>query len=327
MTAVLAFVGSTRTALAAFGLVAAALVAVDLFPDAPTWVIAAPLSLAVVNLATAIATNERLRRGALCVFHAALLALMVAAGIGRLARFEGRVEVAEGAALDVKAVEATVRGPLHRFSLPDAAFVQGPIHVDYRPGIRRAHTRSVVSVADAPARIEVVGDDLPLHVNGYRLYTTHNKGFAPILTWRPRDGAAATGALHLPSYPLFDWQQETRWQPPGGGELRLFLRLDEPLAEDRAWILEPSAARGVLVVHAREGSRELRPGDEVELGGGTLRFERLAGWMGYRIYHDPALPWLLVFAVTAAAGLASHLWRRPLPAPRAALALNPAARS
>jgi len=312
MSARLAWIGSTPAMLAGFALLAAALAAAHADAGAPSWIIVAPLALLALNLAAAIAAHPRLRRGGLGVFHVALLALMIVAAAGRLARFEGRVEMAEGAALDPSAVEELTRGPLHRFAMPAEAFVQGPISVRYRPGVKRAHTRSEVSVPgeDGSAATRVVGDDEPLVVAGYRFYTTHNKGFAPILTWQPASGRAQTGALHLPSYPLFDWRQENRWRPPGAGELRVWLRLDEPLAEDRAWTLEPRSARGVLVVQAQGTRAELREGEELRLEGGTLRYERLAGWMGYRVFFDPTLPWLLGLALAAAAGLAAYLWKR-----------------
>lgn len=306
--------GSTRITLAGFALLAAAVFATASWPAAPDGVAAAPLALLAVNLLCALATRRRLRTGGLGVFHVALLVLMIVAAGGRLTRFEGRVEVAEGSELDASAVEATFRGPLHDFRLADAAFVQGPLRIEYRPGLRRAHTTAVVSVRDGPrsTRTEVVGDDIALVVGGYRLYTTHNKGFAPIVTWTPRGGDAQTGALHLPSYPRFDGAQELHWQPPGASELRVFLRLDEPLDEARDWVLEPGATLGALVVHGGGRRAELRPGESLALAGGTLRYERLAGWMGYRIYYDPTLPALAVIALVAILGMAWHLWRVPL---------------
>jgi len=315
----LALLGSTRVTLAGFVLLGAAVVAVESWPGAPDSVAVVPLVLLATNLACALATRRRLRTGGLGVFHVALLALMVVAAGGRLTRFEGRVEVAEGGELEASAVDASFRGPLHRFRLADAAFAQGPLRVEYRAGLRRAHTTTVVRVRDDDGRTRTVavGDDVALVVNGYRLYTTHNKGFAPVVTWTPRGGAAQSGALHLPSYPRFDGAQELLWQPPGGSELRVFLRLDQPLDEARDWVLEPGATSAALVVHDGGRRAELRPGESLALAEGTLRYERLAGWMGYRIYYDPTLPALFAIALVAIAGLAWHLWRVPL-APRLA---------
>ena len=42
----------------------------------------------------------------------------------------------------------------------------------------------------------MVGDDTPLVLDGYRLYTTSNKGFAPLLTWQQNGAPAVHGVLH-----------------------------------------------------------------------------------------------------------------------------------
>ena len=41
-----------------------------------------------------------------------------------------------------------------------------------------------------------------------------------------------------------------------------------------------------------------------------MRYERLTGWMGYRIFYDPTLLPLFVVALLGVLGLAWHLWRR-----------------
>jgi cytochrome c biogenesis protein len=313
MRHLLARLGSTRVTLSGFALLAAAVFAVETWPGAPESITVVPLVVLAANLLCALATRRRLRAGGLGVFHVALLALMIVAAGGRLTRFEGRVEVAEGGELEAAAVEATFRGPLHDFRLAEAAFAQGPLRVEYRTGLRRAHTTTVVRVQDDDGRTRTVpiGDDVPLVVDGYRFYTTHNKGFAPVVTWTPHGGAAQSGALHLPSYPRFDGAQELRWQPPGGSELRMFLRLDQPLDETRDWVLEPGATPAALIVHGGGRRAELRPGESLALAEGTLHYERLAGWMGYRIYYDPTLPALAAIALVAILGLAWHLWRVP----------------
>jgi cytochrome c biogenesis protein len=46
------------------------------------------------------------------------------------------------------------------------------------------------------------------------------------------------------------------------------------------------------------------------LPGGTLRYDGLRSWMGYRASRDPTLPWLLAAALLAAGALAWHYTQR-----------------
>jgi cytochrome c biogenesis protein len=63
-------------------------------------------------------------------------------------------------------------------------------------------------------------------------------------------------------------------------------------------------------VEANGARHELKPGGTLALPQGTLRYERLTGWMGYRIFYDPTLIPLLLVSLLGVAGLAWHLWQR-----------------
>jgi hypothetical protein len=250
--------------------------------------------------------HRKLRRGGLGLFHACLLLGMVAVAWGRLQHYEGRVELTQGAAFEATVVETMSRGPWNDGALARLQFEQGPWQVHYAPGMRRAQTVSELLVAgrSTPQR---VGDTEPLVVDGYRFYTTHNKGFAPLLRWQGVGREAVTGAVHLPSYPLFDHKQEQEWRTPEGVLVKLWLRLDTPPAEQSAWVFDPTAVAATLVVELQGRRVELRPGQEAFSPLGTLRYERLLGWMGYRIHHDPVLVPLFWLALLAIVGLARHL--------------------
>ncbi len=281
--------------------------------ETSVWVLAAPLALLSLNLFAAILTNPRInRRPGLFVFHVGLLLICVFAAIGRLTLFEGRVEMSQGAVFDVQSVADVKQGPWHNGRLDEVVFVQGPWTVSYQPGLKRGPTRSHVSVPDGRGgwREKVVGDDKPLIIDGYRFYTTFNKGFAVIVSWIPIDGEAMTGTIHMPSYPLFDYKQDNRWTTPGGNELKLWLRVETGLNRDKAWVLDGSKATGVLVVNSGNERVELGEGESMELPGGRLRFEQLSTWMGYKIFYDPTLRWLFISAIVAVFGLAYHYWRK-----------------
>ena len=309
------WLASSRLTLAGFALLGAGVLATYSKPEASAAPMVLPLALLALNLAAALAVRPELRRGGLGLFHAALLALLLLVAAGRLTHFDGRVEVAEGALLDPTRIEVTGSGLWHGSRWQRLQFRQGPYEVDYAAGVKRAHTRSSVwaggaeNSATSGAPI-VVGDDTPLVLQGYRFYTTHNKGLAPLLTWQPEGGAAVQGVLHMPSYPLFDYQQENRWTAPDGTALRFWLRIERPLPEHAAWTLDPHTLPAVLVVEVGGVRSELKPGDSVALRGATLRYERLTGWMGYRIFYDPTLLPLFVVALLGVLGLAWHLWRR-----------------
>ena len=305
-------IASTRLTLAGFAVLAAGTLATPADPRVSLALVVAPLALLGLNLAAAIALRPALRRGGLGVFHVALLLLLLLAGWGRLTHFDARVEVAEGSAYDPERVEITRSGPWHGQAWREIQFNQGAFEVDYAPGVRRSHTRSHVVVAGQDGGPRVVGDDTPLKLQGYRFYTTHNKGFAPVLRWEPPGADAIEGVLHLPSYPLFDWKQENAWTAPDGTPLRFWLRVESPLQENQRWTLSPKDTSAVLVVEGAGLHQELRPGEAMRLPGAVLRYQRLQGWMGYRIFYDPTLVPMLLAAILGVLGLAWHLWHRRL---------------
>lgn len=300
---------SNRLTIAGFVLLAAGVIAAGEVPQYASGAIAAPLALLAANLAAAIVLRPSLRRGGLGLFHAMLLALLLLAGWGRLTHFDARVEVTEGSVLDAAQVQVQGQGPWHGTRWRTIAFRQGAWEVDYAPGVRRGDTRSQAWLSGEHAP-RVVGDDTPLVLDGYRFYTTHNKGFAPVLTWQPEGGDAIQGALHMPSYPLFDYQQENRWTAPDGRQLRFWLRIEQPLAASAAWTLSPRGTAALLVMEVDGQRRELRPGEAAALPGAVLRYERLAGWMGYKIFYDPTLLPMLAVSLIGVLGLGWHLWGR-----------------
>lgn len=313
MTSVLRALAAPRLTLAGMALLGAAVVTGYIKPVAPAWWLLAPLALLALNLACALLSNARLRRGGLLVFHLALLGLLLLVGAGRLMRFDGHVEVAEGSAFTAAEAEALHRGPLHPFRLPRVRFVQGPFSVDYVAGLNRSWTRNQVWVqaADGGWTAEEIGDDKPLVREGYRFYTTPNKGFAPLLTWTPEGGRPRSGTLNMPSYPLYEWNQKSHWTPPGGAEIAFELHIKTRYSLDSDWVLDGKSKQTTLTLISANRRFDLKPGQTARLPQGSLRFDELRTWMGYGIFYDPTLPWLFVVAVTAVGGLAWHYWRNP----------------
>lgn len=280
---------------------------------ASVWTLAAPLLFLALNLLAAIITQPGInRRPGLLVFHIGLFSICVLAAIGRLTFFEARFELGQGMPFAADLLTDVRHGPWHRNSLDHVHFVQGYYTVDYAPGLTRGPTRSQVMVPQAGGgwREQIIGDDTPLVLDSYRFYTSFNKGFAPVLTWQPEQGAPVTGTLNMPSYPLFEYKQDSEWAPPGGKPIKFWLRLETGYTKEQSWVLDGRKARSVLVVNDGERRVELAPGESVSLPGGKLRYEQLSTWMGYKIFYDPTLYGLFVAAIVAVLGLAHHYWRK-----------------
>lgn len=309
MNPLLRRLGSTRLTPWLFGLLALAVLFSHVDVRLPDTAVAAPLGLLALHLASAMALRPRLRRGGLGLFHICLLACLGLLAWGRLTHFDGRVEVAEGMPFDAAAVVPAEHGPWHDpQALAALKFTQGRFQVNYATGVKRADTRSQVQLADGST--QEVGDAQALKLSGWRFYTTHNKGFAPLLTWQAPGQPPQSGHLHMPAYPLFDWQQLQDWTPPGGPAMKLWVHLDTPLPTDRAFILAPSDMAATLVLEVAGQRHTIRPGEAASGPWGRLRFDKLQGWMGYRIHRDPAMLPLLVLALAAVLGLAWHVWPR-----------------
>ena len=308
------YLASTKFTLLGMGLLGlGAALSYDNPVATPAWVLVVPLALLAINLLAAIVSNSRInRRGGLLIFHLALLGIVILAAVGRLTHMEAHIEMVEGSAFSVEDLEDVRRGPWHSGRLERVRFIQGPYTVDYAQGMVRGPTRSQVLVPDSQGGWErrVVGDDKPLILEGYRFYTTFNKGFAAVLTWMPDGGPPVTGTVHMPSYPLFDFRQANRWTPPGGEEIKFWLQLETGLKADESWTLAPRRARALLVLRSAGQRLELRPGGSARLAGGRLRYEGLSSWMGYKLFYDPTLQWLFVTAILGVMGLAAHFWNK-----------------
>ena len=245
------------------------------------------------------------------VFHLGLLGIVILAAVGRLTHLDARVEMVEGTAFSPNDMIDVRRGPLHFGALDKISFVQHQYTVDYAANMTRGLTHSYLQVPDGKGGWEerVIGDDRPLIMEGYRFYTSFNKGFSPILTWIPDNGQPVTGTVNMPSYPLFEYNQSNSWTPPGSHEIKFWLQLDTGMDPASAWTLDRRHTAGVLVVNNGERRVELHPGEAVQLDGGRLRYEQLRQWMGYKIFYDPTLQWLFLCAMIGVIGLASHYWR------------------
>jgi len=280
--------------------------------DVTMWVLVVPLAFLAINLTAAIFTNPRInRQPGLLVFHIGLLSIIVLAAIGRLSYIDAHLEIAEGQGFTPDLLLETKQGPLHAGHLDRVRFVQGYYTVDYAEGMHRGLTNSQVLIPDERGQFtsKIVGDDRVLVLEGYRFYTTFNKGFTVVLTWLPDQGMPLTGRINLPSYPLYDYKQDNSWTPPGASPVKFWLQVSTGMREDAAWVLDARNSRGVLVVSHGDQRVELQVGESTRLEGGQLRYDRLSAWMGYKVYYDPTLRWLFFVSIIAVIGMGWHYWQ------------------
>lgn len=279
----------------------------------PVWVLVAPLVVLALNLFAAILSNPKInRQSGLLVFHVGLLGIVILVAIGRLTYLDAHIEMIQGQDFSPDKLMEVKEGLLHGGNLQGVDFRQGGYTVQYAAGMQRGLTYSQVLIPDGRGNLEekLVGDDRPLVLEAYRFYTTFNKGFTVLLTWKPNQGPAVSGTVNMPSYPLFDYKQDNAWTPPGGQEIKFWLQLDTGITEKEAWVLDGRNSSGILVVTTDEQRVELNPGQELALPGGRLRYDRLLTWMGYAVFYDPTIKWLFYISMLCVMGLGWHYWQK-----------------
>lgn len=307
--------GSLKLTLAALVLLAAVAVAFLWRDDVPGSVLAPPLGLLAVNLLAAIVTNASFRRqGALLAFHVALLTLVLLVAASRLTYLKGTLELADGSEFEGRLLEVDA-GVLHPIeNLQRLRFASLGFDIDYAPGPLRQGIRNRIELrppGGVPSRM-VITDHAPLAIEGYRFYPTGNKGFAPTFVWHPADGGEPRlGTVNLPSYPLHEHGQAREWTPPGT-DLKIWTLLEFSeviLAPDRPSSFRPPKEHK-LVLRIGERRRELLPGGAIDLAEGRLEYRGLRSWMGYAVFYDRTIPWLLAACVAAVLALGVHFWQK-----------------
>ena len=279
-----------------------------------TWAMVLPLILCALNLIAAIVTNGVFRwQLPLLIFHLCLLALILLVAAGRMTYLKGHLELTEGTWFEGE-LTASESGPWHNGRLDQVRFSNQGFRIDYDPGMRRGPTRNMVNFLDTSRRTGqmVIGDQTPLVLYGYRFYTSYNKGFAPTFAWTPNGSVEGlVGSVHLPAYPLHEYRQARSWRLPGSEtEVWTMLQFDENLIDATRPDEFKLPKNHVLVLRVDGQRRELQPGQGVELAGGRLMYLGLRAWMGYTVFYDWTLPWLLAAALAAACALGWHFWQK-----------------
>jgi len=305
--------GSLKTTLIIIVLLGMGVTWLIYYPAQATRIMVLPFGLLALNLSAAILVHPMFKvRLGLMVFHLALLAIILLIVVGRLTYLKGWVEVTEGAAFNAQ-LTGYEAGPWHPWHLDEAIFINEAFEINYAAGPRRTHTYNRVGWVEAgELKQALIGDQDPLVMAGYRFYTSFNKGFAPLFSWRPHaTGKTITGDLHLPSYPANKNRQTAEWTPPGlDRSLWFLLTFEEQILSPKSASVFHPPKEHRLIVRSGEDRYELKPGDTLTLEQGSLTYHELRTWMGYTVYYDWTRPWLVATCLMAIFGLSWHLWER-----------------
>lgn len=296
MTRVLRQFAGLRLSVMGFLLLAVGLVVHHQASWLAPWSVVLPIALLALNLVSALLVDPRFRgKPALFGFHVCLLLLAGIAAWGQLSSLHGRIIAIEGLGLDPTTFEVEADSPWAPSPQLLEGIAQGKVRIDYGADLDRRTTRSeMYSPEDGWS---VVGDDVALQYRGFRVYTTSNKGFAAILSWVPSSGEAQLGSIVFPSFPARQIMQRVDWHTPVGQHLQFELGVP-PVPFERDWTLDrTTAADAPLRVTIGGLHRELRAGDSMAVAGGSIRYERVSMWMGYRITYAPGLPLLFSTAL------------------------------
>jgi hypothetical protein len=288
-----------------------------------TWLMAFPFSLLFLNLAAVIATNLRFRADLpLLVLHLALLALVLLFIAGRLTYLEGRATITQDSAF-TGTFQLERRGPLHPDRLADLRFMNAGITEVYPKLNDFRHTYNSVIWWDESGvpRMAEIGDDKPLILMGYRIFTSRNRGVAPVFRWQPAlGGPSESGSMQLGQSMGEVFENATSLKLPNGQEAWIGLEAKAeaiPAKHGERTDMGVYEIDHVLVLRIGDSRHELRIGDSIVLEGGTLTYVRIQTWMGYRIAYDPTTPWI---AATLCVAVFSLVWfylirvfSRPIP--------------
>lgn len=269
-----------------------------------------PLSLLSINLIAAMLTNKVFRRQLpLLMFHLALLAIMVLAAVGRMTYLRATTEVVTGA--EYAGMERIDAGPWHRGAKDLLRFENLGFRIDYKPGVKRDATVNRVRWRDEAGipHTQEIGDQVPLVIQGYRFYTSSNKGFSALFRWEPQQGQAQLESVNFLSYPANKDRQQTSGRL-GSEDARVSLNIREQLIDPTTHSEFRLPGEHDVTLDFSWRVATLKPGDSVTVPTGRLVYVGLTTWMGYNVFYDWTMPWLLAACALAVLALGWHFWQK-----------------
>ncbi|MGA1502733.1 MAG: cytochrome c biogenesis protein ResB [Candidatus Nanopelagicales bacterium] len=281
------------------------------------------------------------------LFHAALIALLIAVGYGALFGWRGNVIVREGSGFSdtLTQYDAWGGGRLaDPAALPPFAFILDDFRVDFErgeaqrgaPRLFEAELTLWPTPGSAPQDAMVRVNE-PLSIDGAKVFLVGH-GYAPEfrltdalgrvvhdegVVFLPQDGnLTSTGVLKAPDATPSIGIEGLFLPTAAVDEIRgphsTFPEADDPAVFLSAWAGDLGLDSGVPQSIYRldtEGMTQLgiealRVGDTWDLpgGNGTVEFTGLSRWASFQIAHDPGKEPALVAAIIALAGLMMSLF-------------------
>lgn len=304
---------SARWTVLFFLLTAVAALAVAYQGVAPSTAMAVPFALLLANLSAAIFTHARFRADLpLLLFHLALVALIALIALARLTYMEGTTTLTSGTAFEGQLL-TEVRGPLHAGGLADVHFANEGFTENYSARGKLHATYNQLRWQDDAAQwhLAQIGDDHPLLIKGYKIFTTRYRGFSPLFMWQPVAGGEEYGTVQLPDPQDGGFAPAMDYKLPNGSDAWVMLDLKAQTEPGNARVdMGSKGLAHTLVLRVGDTRHVLRPGDQVELPGGKLRYVQLDSWMGYNIAYDLTRPWIIATILIGMGSLIWFYWRK-----------------
>ncbi len=306
--------GGLRVTLYLFGYFATSIAYYYFNKDSSEWWLATPLFLLVVNLFTATLTNPAFRQKQhLFTFHVGLMAILLLIAIGRLTYLKGEVEVTEGEQMPSQ-LSHYQSGLLHELKDKEIGFQLNNFNIEFDESQRKRFIRSHVQWSNKSGEVMqyTIADLQPLIQSGYRFYSTKHKGFAPVFLWQPTDGTdSQLGAIHLPAYPENEFNQSQEWNIPGTSHtVWALLQFDEKIITPGVVSKFRIPEKHTLIIRHNNQRTPLTPGEGMQFPEGRLTYKELRTWMGFVVFYDWTLPWLLAACFFSVIALAWHYWQK-----------------
>jgi len=267
------------------------------------------LSVLFVNLTLAILVREKIHHNLpLLIFHIALLLIILSVSVSRLTYFKGWAIVSEGEILQ-QPTGIINEGPWHKNRLTDSTIRQLEFEAYFDENGRRLDTESWMQLSGYEDPI-LVSNKETANVGGYQITISNNLGYSVDLSWIPERGDLVSGLLQLPSQISQPETQAVRLDLPGVSEtIWIGLEVDS----NRKSFFYPSFSvpkEYHFIVDINGEEYQLKPGNSINIVGGTLSINTLVPWIGYEMYYDPAIYFLLIASIVAVLSLGYFLNQR-----------------